>query len=394
MTVYRGEMGQDCELASELTDQELVITGAARVDIGAGYPHLELPDWMWAAVTDTSRSSTVYGFAPGVAGHDVASLTTQLLRSFCELLAIDTAHEENAFATFSGSVALDRAISTVAPKGSHVVSSSPSIDIIAGMLSERAVETTFVETADGFALDVEGIRRAIRPTTKCIILTSPENPTGAVISEEQLRAIATLARDCGITLVLDQCFALIDPFSAGIPLLPTIAPEGLSWIFLWDTGKTFGLNEEKLGFIVCSPDLRERVARRLNILQFDVSRRLKLLFHRLFREARRLNYASVLSSRVRHNIGLAVAALEGTKLQPIVPNAGSFLLLDALEHPLSASSIAAELLNTASLGVIRIDSFFAPRPPEGQADRYLRLAMARESNTVAEAMHQIAKIAR
>lgn len=387
-------MHQDSEYISELTDQELLITNIAKVDVGAGYPYLALPDWVWECITDASALHTVYGFPPDVTGHESGELTEGLLLAVCDLLAINPAHHRNAFATFAGSVALDRVISTVAPQGAHVVSASPSIDIIPGMLSERAISATFVPSADGFDLDVEALLDAVTPATECIILTSPENPTGNVIEAEDLRLIAEFSRDRGITLVVDQCFALIDPFRVGISLLPNVAVEGLSWVFLWDTGKTFGLNEDKLGFIVCSPDLRDRLAHRLNILQFDVSRRLKVLFREILRRAKSAGYPNYLSERVRANVEIAEAVLVGTGLQPLIPDAGSFLLLDTVGHRASASELAAALLQTKSLGVIRIDSFFTPQPPALHADRYIRLAMAREPSVIEEAARRIAYIAR
>ncbi|MDT0115914.1 aminotransferase class I/II-fold pyridoxal phosphate-dependent enzyme [Microbacterium sp. PRF11] len=213
-------------------------------------------------------------------------------------------------------------------------------------------------------------------------MTNPDTTIEALVAE--------FSRDRGITLVVDQCFALIDPFRVGISLLPNVAVEGLSW----DTGKTFGLNEDKLGFIVCSPDLRDRLAHRLKILQFDVSRRLKVLFREILRRAKSDGYPNYLSERARANVEIAEAVLVGTGLQPLIPDAGSFLLLDTVGHRASASALAAALLQTKSLGVIRIDSFFTPQPPALHADRYIRLAMAREPSVIEEAARRIAYIAR
>ena len=59
---------------------------------------------------------------------------------------------------------------------------------------------------DGFAIHPEAIIAAITPRTKAIIINSPANPTGAVISEEDLAAIADAAAKRGIWIIVDLCY--------------------------------------------------------------------------------------------------------------------------------------------------------------------------------------------
>ena len=59
---------------------------------------------------------------------------------------------------------------------------------------------------DGFAIHPETIIAAITPRTKAIIVNSPANPTGAVISEEHLAAIADAAAKRGIWVIVDLCY--------------------------------------------------------------------------------------------------------------------------------------------------------------------------------------------
>jgi aspartate/methionine/tyrosine aminotransferase len=378
---------------SPLTDQELLISQAAQLDVGAGYPNLELPPWMRAIITDNSDFDLTYGFSPQVSNKAVRQLTSDLLVAVCDLLGLQRDFSDNGFVTFSGSAALNRTVETLVKTGRTVISSSPTIDIIPSMIGEQAgAHAIYIPTKSGFDVDLDRIREMISDTTDCIILTSPENPSGNVISESDLTEIARLAIDHGVTLVVDQCFALIDPFATGVPLLPDVAPEGLSWVFLWDTGKTFGLNEDKLGFLFCSADLKGRLSQSLNVLQFDVSRRLKIMFRRLFEEATRRDYPSFLSNRVRANIELAEEACAGTGLRPIRPDAGSFLLLDVTHSRYSAEDLCNRLLIDHGLGLIRTNSFFQPDHNGAMADdhdTYLRVAMAREEVVIQTAFSRI-----
>lgn len=383
------------ELGSELTNQELNISRGAEIDVGAGYPQLRHLPWLQEVLFDTSDLANVYASSPQFGPTEIASLNSDLLHETCRLLGIADSHAANAFVTFSGSAALDRVIESQLGHGRGIMSSSPSIDIIAGMISERSsVNAVFVPATEGFDVAVSELLSKVTNDTDCIILTSPENPTGNVISEAELAEICEFSRERGITLIVDQCFALIDPFSHDIPLLPNVAPPGLNWIFLWDTGKTFGLNEDKLGFIFCSATLRDGLRQRLNILQFDVSRRLKFLFKRIFREARENKYPDWLSKVVRENISYTERAVRGTSLGAVRPDAGSFLLLDTNRAPVTSREMADILLKSKGLGVIETNSFFHPTPRSSEGDRYLRLAMARDASVIREAVKRIVEVER
>ena len=59
---------------------------------------------------------------------------------------------------------------------------------------------------EGFALDFDAIRKAITPKTKAIICCSPNNPTGTVFSEEELRELASLALQHNLMIITDEAY--------------------------------------------------------------------------------------------------------------------------------------------------------------------------------------------
>ena len=62
------------------------------------------------------------------------------------------------------------------------------------------------DEATGFDLDAEGVRRAVTPRTKMVVVNSPNNPTGAVFSPATLEAVARLAVERDLLLVSDECY--------------------------------------------------------------------------------------------------------------------------------------------------------------------------------------------
>ena len=79
----------------------------------------------------------------------------------------------------------------------------------------------FVETdeSQNFKLTAQMVERAITPRTKLIVLNSPNNPSGAVMSREDVTSIIRLAHERGIYVMSDECYVYLDytghRFSAG-----------------------------------------------------------------------------------------------------------------------------------------------------------------------------------
>ncbi len=59
---------------------------------------------------------------------------------------------------------------------------------------------------EGWALDIDAIRKAITPRTKAFMYCSPSNPTGTVFTEDQLRALAEVAMEHNLTVITDEAY--------------------------------------------------------------------------------------------------------------------------------------------------------------------------------------------
>jgi len=109
---------------------------------------------------------------------------------------------------------------------------------------------------DGFALDPDRLRRAIRPNTRLISLTTPHNPTGVCLSPAQLHEAADIAAGAGCRLLVDETYRDM-VFGTKPPLAATIAPHVLS---VSSMSKAYGIPGIRVGWVVNSdPDLMTRL---------------------------------------------------------------------------------------------------------------------------------------
>jgi aspartate aminotransferase len=107
-----------------------------------------------------------------------------------------------------------------------------------------------------FRMDPAEIRGAVTDRTKLIIFNSPHNPTGAVLSADDIRAIADIAREREITILADEIYGRIiyDGEFHPIAALPEMAERT---IVLDGFSKTFAMTGWRLGYAIVPPSLVE-----------------------------------------------------------------------------------------------------------------------------------------
>ncbi|GGB08723.1 pyridoxal phosphate-dependent aminotransferase [Puia dinghuensis] len=98
-----------------------------------------------------------------------------------------------------------------------------------------------------FALDIDRIKSAITPNTRYISLTHPHNPTGACLEATQLNALAQLAEEKALHILVDETYRDM-VFGPQLPLAAEYSPKMIS---ISSLSKTYGLPGLRTGWIIC-----------------------------------------------------------------------------------------------------------------------------------------------
>jgi len=116
-----------------------------------------------------------------------------------------------------------------------------------------------VGTDERYQLDVDAIRRAITPRTRAIVTVSPNNPTGAVYSEESLRQVSRECAERGIYHICDEVYEYFTYGSARHVSPAAFAGAEGHTISLYSLSKAYGFAGWRIGYMVYPEALADAV---------------------------------------------------------------------------------------------------------------------------------------
>jgi len=236
--------------------QKLAATGRDIVSLGIGDPDFDTPAVVReAAKRSLDRGRTHYNPSAGI---------PELRQAIAAYLTRSRGLEfrpEEVVVTPGAKPILFHTILAVAEPGDEVIYPNPGFPIYESVISfagARAVPMALVESQQ-FGIDLEQLRRAASPRTRMIILNSPNNPTGGVLSRADLEAVAEIAQERDAWVLADEIYSefLFEGKHASITQIPGLKERT---ILLDGFSKTFAMTGWRLGYGAMPPRLAERVA--------------------------------------------------------------------------------------------------------------------------------------
>jgi len=172
--------------------------------------------------------------------------------------AIDDVSPQAVLVTPGAAASLFFAATSTLDRGDHavVVRTNYATNLETPRAIGADLETFDLRFDDQWELDVDRLRKRIRPETKLVSVTYPHNPTGAVITRRTLDALVDVAEASGVTLVVDETYRDLS-YGARLPLAATLSPRVIS---MCSMSKSYGLPGLRVGWAVSDdPDTFERL---------------------------------------------------------------------------------------------------------------------------------------
>lgn len=183
-------------LASEMEDV---------ISLGVGEPDFKTP---WAV-----RRAGIRALEDGKTWYTANAGMTQLREEICKYLerrfSLQYHPIDETFVTVGGSEAIDMCIRALVEPGDEVMVVEPSFVCYSPIaaLSHAKVVPIPTKAENGFALTPQELKNALSEKSKLLILPFPSNPTGGIMTAEQLEAIAAVLRDTNVIVLSDEIYA-------------------------------------------------------------------------------------------------------------------------------------------------------------------------------------------
>jgi aspartate aminotransferase len=348
--------------------------GIDLADFGAGEPHFATPRHIKDAAIDAiEKNFTRYTAVAGV---------PEVRKAVVERHAADFGTnytvEECVFTT-GGKLALFNAMQVLVDHGDEVILPVPYWVSFKDIIQYAGGVPVFVQSREdeNFRITAAMIEKAITPKTKAIVLNTPSNPSGAVVSQEDLEGIVRMAHKHGIYVLLDECYVYLS-FNGQIVSGGSFTDCKEHIVILGSLSKTYAMTGWRAGFALGPKPIISAMSK----LQSQSTSNTASMVQRASIAALTASQDCVAEMRAEY-IKLRDQVLAGFKTIPgltctvpegafyVYPNVSAFFGKGGVK---TASDIAARLLSDAHVVVVPGEAF-------GTAD-HIRLSYAVSSDVI------------
>jgi aspartate aminotransferase len=231
-------------MAAVAEAEKLRQQGIDVVDCTAGEPHFSTPQH----VKDAAIAAIQANFSRYTAVGGTLELKDAIIRRHGDDFASAYKREE-VYASVGGKHALFNAISVLVDHGDEVILPVPYWVSFKDMVCYVGGKCVLLhaDESQGFRVTADMVARLITPKTKLIILNSPSNPSGAVMSPEDMTAVVRLAHERGIWVISDECYVYLNyagkNFSVG-----ALNEYRERFLVIGSLSKTYAMTGWRLGY--------------------------------------------------------------------------------------------------------------------------------------------------
>lgn len=363
------------------------------VNLGQGFPDEDGPPAM-LQIAEKAIAEGVNQYPPGLGIAPLRqAIAAQRERHF------GTAYDPDSqvLVTVGATEAIAAAVLGLVEPGSEILLIEPFYDSYSPVIAmagcqRRAVP--LVEDGGGFRIDVDGLRKALTPSTKALIVNSPHNPTGMVAGDDELRALAELAVEADLLVITDEVYEhLVFDGRRHIPLAsyPGMAERTIT---ISSAAKMFNVTGWKIGWACGAADLIAGVRAAKQYLSYVGGAPFQpAVAHALNNEEAWVAALRDSLQVKRDRLGEAL-----TELGFAVHDSFGTYFLCADPRPLGftdSAAFCADLPHRAGVAAIPMSAFCDPGAEHAGAWNHLvRFAFCKKDDTLDEAIRRLAALRR
>ncbi|WP_062319745.1 aminotransferase [Halolactibacillus sp. JCM 19043] len=350
------------------------------ISLGVGEPDFTTP---WSVI-EASYHSLERGFTAYTPNAGLLTLRQSISRFLDTRFQVRYQPEDEVIVTVGASQAIDLAFRAILNPGDEVIVMEPSFVSYIPTITLAGGVPVIVDTyeKDAFKLSKEAVEAAITEKTKAILICSPNNPTGAVLSREDLIGISDVIKGHDLLVISDEIYAdlLYDDTYTSMASM-----EGMKERTLLVSGfsKAFAMTGWRLGY-VCGP--KDLIAQMLKIHQYTIMSAPTMAQYGAIEALENgLSEVEMMKESYKQRRNYVVKALTRMGLSCHVPGGAFYVFPSIKSTGLSSSDFAEQLLMEEKVAVVPGSVF------GDSGEGYIRCSYAASMKQLTEAMDRISR---
>jgi len=355
------------------------------VNLGQGFPDFDGPEFLQIALNNAIKEGKNQ-YSPMMG---ILKLREQIALKTEQLYGRSVNMESEITVTSGATEAIFAAVAAVVHAGEEVIVLDPCYDCYEPAIELCGAKNIQIPwTTPNFSVDLNRVRQAITPKTRMIVINSPHNPSGAVLSAEDLNYLADIIRNTSIIVLSDEVYEHI--IFDGLVHESVLRHQELAdrSFVVSSFGKTYHCTGWKIGYCIAPPALSTEFRKVHQYLTFCTFTPAQWAF------------ADILESLPRHYLDLPHfyqekrdrfrKALAHSKFNLLPVNGTYFQLADYSRiNTTDDLSFCEWLVKEIGVAAIPVSEFYET-PPNNS--RLIRFCFAKKEETINTAVERLCKI--
>jgi len=235
------------------------------INLGQGFPDTDGPESVVEAAVEAMRTGRNQ-YPPTVGAPELRTAVAAHQRRF---YGLEYDPDTEIVATTGATEAIAAAMLALVEPGDEVVMLEPYYDsYVAVVAMAGGVRVPVTLHAPDFRIDLDALRAAVTPRTKVLLLNSPHNPTGTVLTDEEQTVIAEVAVEHDLVVVTDEVYEHLTYDDVVHRPMATYPGMRERTVTISSGGKSFSFTGWKIGWACAPPDLVRAVSTAKQFLTF------------------------------------------------------------------------------------------------------------------------------
>ncbi|MDH6138033.1 N-succinyldiaminopimelate aminotransferase [Kitasatospora sp. GP30] len=233
-------------------EMSALATATGSINLGQGFPDTDGPEEVREAAVRALREGRGNQYPPGPGIPELRAAIAEHQQRFYGL-TYDP--DTEVLVTAGATEAIAASLLALLEPGDEVIAFEPFYDSYAACIAMAgATRVPLTLRQPEFRPDLDELRSLITPRTRLLLINTPHNPTGLVLNDDELAAIAQLAIEHDLLVITDEVYEHLVFTGTHHPLaaLPGMRERTVS---ISSAGKTFSFTGWKVGWVTATPEL-------------------------------------------------------------------------------------------------------------------------------------------